>query len=272
MAKTDIRKTLLQLEQDILNMIRAAEQNSTKYPPGALRLTNVKGKTRYYHNYTDEKGQKHSHYVSLKKDPALIRGLAQGSYDNAFLKTAYRQLHAVRRALKDINEDSLVNVYSLLHKERKKLINPYVPDDETFIRNWENDSYPPGYFSKDFPEIYTERQERVRSKSEKIIADKYKLLYIPYKYEKPLYLLDGTQFVTFRPDFTTLNVRTRKQYYHEHLGKMDDPKYVRRNMYKLSVYAKNGIFIGDQLLLTFESSDRPLDMQQFEMYIKHYLF
>ena len=68
-----------------------------------------------------------------------------------------------------------------------------------------------------------------------------------------------------------LNIRTRKQYYHEHLGKMDDPKYMRRNIYKLRLYEKNGIFIGDQLLLTMESSEQPLDMNHFELMIKHYL-
>ena len=92
-----------------------------------------------------------------------------------------------------------------------------------------------------------------------------------YKYEKPLFLTDKTNFVTVRPDFTVLNVRKRKQYYHEHLGKMDDPKYVRRNIYKLRLYEKNGIFIGDQLFLTLESSEQPLDMNHFELMIKHYL-
>ena len=46
---------------------------------------------------------------------------------------------------------------------------------------------------------------------------------------------------------------------------------MRRNIYKLRLYEKNGIFIGDQLLLTMESSEQPLDMNHFELMIKHYL-
>ena len=129
----------------------------------------------------------------------------------------------------------------------------------------------PGGKRENGQDRYSERGERVRSKSEKIIADKYNMMGFHYKYEKPLFLTDKTNFVTVRPDFTVLNVRKRKQYYHEHLGKMDDPKYVRRNIYKLRLYEKNGIFIGDQLFLTLESSEQPLDMNHFELMIKHYL-
>ena len=271
MSKKEIRKILLQLEQDILKMISEAERTDDNQVQGSLRISNVKGKARFYHKYTDEKGQKHSRYISPVNNTELITSLAQQSYDKAFLRTAYRQLRAVRSALKDINENSLANIFSLLHNERKKLITPYEPDDELFIRNWEDDSYPPGNFSDKDPEIYSERGERVRSKSEKIIADKYNMMDFHYKYEKPLFLTDRTRFVTVRPDFTVLNIRTRKQYYHEHLGKMDDPKYMRRNIYKLRLYEKNGIFIGDQLLLTMESSEQPLDMNHFELMIKHYL-
>ena len=271
MSKKEIHETLLQLEQDILEIIREAEQYEGKQIPGSLRISSIKGKARYYHKYTDEKGKKHTHYISRGKNAEMITSLAQYSYNKAFLKTAYRQLEAVRSALKNIDEDSLANVFLHLHNERKNLITPYVPDDDLFVRNWVDDSYPPGNFSDKDPEIYSENGERVRSKSEKILADKYKMMGIRYKYEKPLYLIDRTQFVTMRPDFTTLNVRKRRQYYHEHLGKMDDPKYVRRNIYKLKLYEKNGILIGDQLFLTFESSDQPLDMNHFELLVKHYL-
>ena len=50
-------------------------------------------------------------------------------------------------------------------------------------------------------EIYTERGERVRSKSEKIIADKLFLQNIPYHYERPIYLKG---FGMVYPDFCCL--------------------------------------------------------------------
>lgn len=64
------------------------------------------------------------------------------------------------------------------------MINPFVPDEEEMLRRWDAIEYPPGYFSDKTPEIYSERGERVRSKSEKIIADKYNILGFRYM-EKP---------------------------------------------------------------------------------------
>lgn len=271
MAILEIQKTLLQLEKEIKSLIQAAEHSQVQQFPGSLRITTVKGKPRYYHKYRDETGHKHSDYISASKNHELITNLAQYSYKRDFLKTAYQQLNAVQNALSSINEESLLNVFALLNSERKKLIIPYIPDKEEYIRIWKDDSYTPGNFSDIIPEIYSEKGERVRSKSEKIIADKYNVSDIPYKYEKPLTLMDRSHPVTIRPDFTVLNKRTLKQLYHEHLGKMDDPKYVRRNIYKLRLYEKNGIFIGDRLFLTMESSIQPLDTMHLDLLIDRYL-
>ena len=52
---------------------------------------------------------------------------------------------------------------------------------------------------------------------------------------------------------------------------MDDPKYINKNIYKLRLYEKNGIYVGDQLILTYESSDRPLDMNHLERLIDRYM-
>ena len=122
-----------------------------------------------------------------------------------------------------------------------------------------------------FLKTATDQLKAVRSKSEKIIADKYYERGIPYKYEKPLLLKKQAKTITIRPDFTTLNKRTRMQRYHEHFGKMDDPQYARKALEKIRLYENNGIFIGEQLILTFESSEQPLDNREFELLIEKYL-
>ena len=88
-------------------------------------------------------------------------------------------------------------------------------------------------FKEDSPELYTDRGERVRSKSEVIIANLMAKENIPYKYECPLYL---NGFGTVHPDFTALNVRERKEYYWEHLGMMEDPEYSEKAVRKISAY------------------------------------
>ena len=61
----------------------------------------------------------------------------------------------------------------------------------------------------------TEKGERVRSKSEKILADYFYRNNILYQYEKPLYLKG---YGTIYTDFTFLSKKTRKEIYWEHEG------------------------------------------------------
>ena len=262
---------LLKKEKELLNMIQKAEKNRRKAPNGTLRISTTKGVSHYYHFYQDDQGNKKSKYMSMIKNPDEIKELAQYSYTNFFLETANQQLQAVRAALKNIDEESLANVFAMLHPARKKLIDPFVMDNEEYIKRWEAVEIPPSYFDPKLPEFYAERGERVRSKSEKIIADKYFMMGIPYRYEQPLILLDRGNHVRVRPDFTVLNRRTRAQRFHEHLGRMDDPEYINKNIYKLRLYESNGIYVGDQLILTYESKDRPLDMKHLEVMIRRYI-
>lgn len=71
---------------------------------------------------------------------------------------------------------------------------------------------------------------------------------IPYKYEKPLYL-KGYGIVY--PDFTFLSKRTRKEIYWEHEGRMDDSEYAKTAIKKIKTYEDNGIYLGENLILTF---------------------
>ena len=114
----------------------------------------------------------------------------------------------------------------------------------------------------------TERGERVRSKSEKILADYFYRRGIPYKYEKPLYL---KHFGTVYPDFTFLSKRTRKEIYWEHDGRMDDPVYAQSAVRKIQAYEENDIYPGEQLILTFEMEKQVLNTQEIERLVRRYL-
>ena len=60
------------------------------------------------------------------------------------------------------------------------------------------------------------------------------------------------------PDFTILCIVERRVKYWEHFGMMDDPSYAAAAMDKLCHYAHNGIRMGDNLIVTWETSERPL--------------
>lgn len=123
-------------------------------------------------------------------------------------------------------------------------------------------------FKEDAPEYYSDKGERMRSKSEIIIANILNKNGIPYRYECPIKLKSGE---TYYPDFMVLNVRERKEMYWEHLGLMGDYDYRERNLAKILKYEANGLFMGDKLLLTFETSTQPLSTVTIERVVNKYL-
>ena len=116
--------------------------------------------------------------------------------------------------------------------------------------------------------ILTERGERVRSKSEKILADFFYRRNILYKYEKPLYLKG---YGTVYPDFTFLSKKTRQEIYWEHEGMMDRQEYARSAVRKIESYQKNKIYPGDRLILTFETEQSVLNSNVIEELVNQYL-
>ena len=163
-----------------------------------------------------------------------------------------------------------------MHPGRQKLITPvYLPNDE-FVQKWESVPYVGKEFGQDAPEILTARGERVRSKSEAIIADTLYRLSIPYKYECPKLFSDFRMknskrtFMMF-PDFTCLNVRLRREFVWEHFGMMGNAEYSSQVAWKMACYEVNGFFPGKNLITSMESSELPLDARKVERIAKCFL-
>ena len=114
----------------------------------------------------------------------------------------------------------------------------------------------------------SERGERVRSKSEKILADYFFRNDVLYKYEKPLNL-SGYGMVF--PDFTFFSKKLRKEIYWEHEGMMDKPEYAVKAVKKLNSYQKNGILPGERLILTFETEQDVLNTSIVKQLVDRYL-
>ena len=74
-----------------------------------------------------------------------------------------------------------------------------------------------------------------------------------------------------KPDFTALNVRTRRIRYWEHYGKMGDPDYCADNLEKTLDYERDGYFPGTHLIITHETQERPADTRLLEAVARHYL-
>ncbi len=295
-----IRNEMEQYEAYLLSLIKQLEEKESTAIPGSLHVNSSRSRPRFYHRLegglvlprskerfegssdTSRQKQKGSsdgsdheirseRYLSLSSDESLIKRLCQQDYDRHLRSEAEHQLSRIQAALKKIPERGLEGIYTNLLPARKGLIIPAVPDRERYIQDWLNVTWTRKGFEKGAPTFDTVKGDIVRSKSEAIIADRYLQLDVLYRYEYPLRLRDGRNIVVVHPDFTVLNRRTLAQFYHEHFGRMDDPKYVEKFLWKMRVYMANGIFPGENLLLTFETAASPFSVSQLNRLIDKYL-
>ena len=233
--------------------------------PGRLRVSKCGKQMRHY--YCSEPGDKQGKYLG-KREVELAQALAQKDYEQKALRAVERELKCIERFLAEWQKDSIEDVYEKLHPERQKLVVPAIETEAQFIEAWEAVEFQGKGFRDGAPELYTARGERVRSKSEMIIADLLAKEGVPYRYEYPLEL-EG--FGTVYPDFTVLDVIRRREIYWEHLGMMDDTEYAENAVKKIDAYKRNGYFPGDNLIITQETRMFPIDQRSIVREIRQYL-
>lgn len=223
------------------------------------------GCTQYYHY---KEGTPHNGVYISKKEMALVRDLAQKTYNEKLLKYTEKTSKQIRRLLENYEDDKVEKIYKSENIKRQTLITPIEPTYGQKIESWMAIPYKGKVFSDSMPVILTNKGIRVRSKSEKILADYFDSLGLVYKYECPLYLND---YGNIYPDFTFLSRKTGREIYWEHEGMIDNPEYARTAIQKIETYEKNGIFPGDNLILTFETSMTPINTELMKMNVKKYL-
>lgn len=259
-----LKYLLLEEEKRLEDIIKAARMRLSNAPDGTLRLSKSHNQVQYYH-FTGEK--KRGSYIAQENEE-LVRKLAQKSYDEKIVCFAEQRLSQIKKLTKDYEDNELDQIYLKEHAERQKLIRPVEPTWEQKMNEWKAREYEGKGFREEVPVILTEKGGRVRSKSEKIMADYFFRNGIEYKYECPLYLKGmGTVY----PDFTFLSRKNGGEIYWEHHGRMDDPMYARNAIRKIQAYENNEIFPGERLILTYETEQSVLSTGKIEQMVKKYL-
>ena len=235
----------------------------------SLILSKTRDNTRFYAKGKDNKKE----YLGRDKLEVITR-LAQKRYEIQLLESAEREKKKLNRCLSILSAGCSMDMNVILSSMNPELLEYITPDtstDDGFAQKWLKAKY---YKAKRGEgHIYeTLNKDMVRSKSEVIIADRLYSAGIPYHYEQRLDLEDEHfNTIKYYPDFTILNKRTREIYYWEHLGNLGDPEYCFKNLTKLEYYSDNGILLGKNLILTFESQDKPLYTANVDRLIKEYL-
>lgn len=257
--KNELEKRIKELE----SIIKKAEKDITMAEEGVIRICHRSGKEMYYLR----QGEKVS-YIR-KEDADRVKRIAQKNYARAVITKAQKELDSLKKMQAVYSPCKLDEVHTGFTDMRKALIAPYVLTDEEYREKWENQKGSPRENTYEIKgDIYTNKGEHVRSKSEKIIADELYRFGIPYKYEQCLMMEHGE--IIF-PDFTVLNVKERKQFFWEHFGMMDDSSYVVTGIRKIESYERNSIWPGEKLIVTYETQEGGFNNRIVKSIIEKYL-
>ncbi|MCD8018340.1 MAG: hypothetical protein LUF92_01785 [Clostridiales bacterium] len=283
-----LTEELLQEEKSLNRFITAITKSLKDAPEGRLRISHKKKSVQYYYRHNKTNSKKYfegkinetefpylksvtdnvESGIYIKKcDKKLAYAIAQRDYDEALLKIVEERLKRVQSLLEYCQNHELEQVYEKLNPFRKEIVRSRIMTDKEYAEKWNSVIYEGKTFADGTAVIYTDRGERVRSKSEKIIADTLLKKGISYRYEAPI-TLRGLGIIY--PDFTVLNVSKREEIFWEHLGMMDNNEYCERALRKIESYQQNGIFLGKNLIITYETSKYPLETQMIDRNIKEY--
>lgn len=265
-------KEMLMKEEARLQAIKlVVDERLMDVPEGYLRITSNGKRPQFMHcsdNCNQNQTRKQGAYIKQDEQELALR-LAQKNYDQKIQKLVERRLKQLDKLTKEYEDNEIEEIYNKLHPIRKTLIKPVEIPWEQRLAEWKNIPYTGKEFKPGTPEIYSKKGERVRSKSEKIIADTFYDLGIEYKYECPI-MLKGYGIVY--PDFTILRRRDYKEIYWEHDGRMDDPQYAEKAIRKINSYKANGMYLGNNLIVSFESASVVLNDKIIKSMIDKYLY
>jgi hypothetical protein len=259
----ELRAQQREIERFIMKL-KKREKNHEALPEGSLRVTSSGRFPQYFFR---KQGTEKSVYLPAK-DKNMVGRIIQRDYDRKALQKLDELKKELDRFMSHYDAKALERLYGGLCEGRKRFVDPLEITDGMFIERWmeenqgEKNPYPePGKYE-------TEKGEIVRSKSEKILADIFHKMRIPYRYE-PQVCLNDHRYVY--PDFVCLNVRKRKTVYWEHLGLINVNEYANKCYAKLEEYERNGILLGDSLVISMETPENPLNVSQIRRKIELFL-
>lgn len=261
-----ILKILLEEKERFIKLLHRIEKTKITELDGCL-VINTNKKKRYYHQTIDEEGNRTRKFLKTK-DKALIKALAQKPFFKKSKKFLIRRIKNLDTLIKDYKINSLDNIYKNQSDQRRAIFGPLELTNQKKISLWKSQTYTTNSYPFGEFEIKTKKGERVRSKSEKIIADRNTDFFVEYKYECPLYLDNGQ---VLYPDFTFYDPISDKEIYWEHFGMMNEDKYLHEALNKIETYIKNGYYLGERLIVTFETTKKNVGDEIIDILINRYL-
>ncbi len=207
---------------------------------------------------TDGSGKTKYDRKTITGRDTLIQQLARKKYLEKSTKLLAEEINRLNKYLKESIEPTPDKILKLLPKSYATLPEEIFFPKRRKANKWAEGPYPQNTLYAEEKIHTTGRGLKVRSKSELFIADKLDAYVLPYQYDGIIYFENHA----FSPDFMIPTTDGMK--YWEHCGKMADPKYRKRNQWKLMMYDKMGIVPWKNLIITYDSEDGGLDLRIIE--------
>lgn len=199
-----------------------------------------------------------------KTEQKTILQLAERLYYESSLCVKEKQLEAMQAFLKKAKQVPARSLSIVNDPDIRKLIGNKSWSDKCFA--WQNEDYSRNPKHPETLTIPAADGRMVRSKSEAIIISELLKANLPFRYECGIQLRN---FVAY-PDFMILHPITGKIYLWEHLGLMDDQAYGANAADKIKAYIEIGYIPMQNLILTSETRNHPLDYRLVQMLIEYF--
>ena len=245
---------------NIEKKLKAIDKLLTGLPEGELICAKNQGRYKWY-----IKNSIKSVYLP-KCNYELARKLALKKYYVARKQDLLNELSACRRYIRIAENNYSGTDKVLQNAEYARLINKEsIPVQQELI-DWMNEDFDSNCYHDENLIVKASQGKYVRSKSEAIIDRILFRAGVPFRYECRLELAE----VSLYPDFTIRHPKTGEYYYWEHFGMMDNAEYVSGACRKIKQYCDNGIIPSVNLILTYETKEHPLVIDEVERLIEVY--
>ena len=279
----DMKKYFLEIRQVYMDELK-------ELPKGKL-WSNINGKRQQYYIIEIRNGAQTRR--GINRDKETINKLARKKFIEKIINEIDSNIALLDRTITEFRDidpnviiDSMTKAYKTLSRDcfftktarripGKSPILPRDPDeifytDEELAKarydrhiDWANASYIRSSYRPEELIETTSRGERMRSKSEVLLAEAFYKYKIPFRYEDTT----ETPWLGTVPDFTFQDYYN-ELFYLEYCGMMDNEKYVNNLLRKRDKYEDNGIYEWNNIIYIYEKGNR-INMEMVESIIKN---
>lgn len=241
------------------NTLKRYKEQLKKLPRGALYASERNG-VKYYTKVTTFRGKKRSEYLG-KGTNSQVQLLQKKYYLRKAITAMESNIPMMEKFLKNYQPIDPNILQKQFPKAYQSLPQSCFDEAGVFdLDRWGSEPYEKSTNRAENLLNFTKKGDKVRSKSEVIIANAVAARGLQYRYEEVTYI-NGYKKA---PDFKIIDPRTGSIIYWEHLGLITDMEYLRQALYRIADYIRDGIIPGVNLILTFDDGENHIDSLMIE--------